>query len=400
LLFTQQPKGEKKVTSSENIMSKIMKLLERAEHEGTPPEEADSCRAKADALMAQHQIDRMDLKPEEKSRVKTDTWEINVGHNDEFRATLLALLETVLRHCGIRINPKYQFGKDANGATDLDRRIYTVVGFPEDMAYAERIWFRVFKEFIGNLRPHWELKDSVEDNAYNLASAGIEWQAMVLMANDAGDERIPVSELEERIDWRTNKRKPVKGNRPLIKGIKMLRDGYKAVCESKGESYDYTRGAKTREAYRTSFARSFNSTIRQRLDDMRAKAKETVSDRDKFALAVVDTKEKVDAEFYRLFPEYDPEVRRRMQQAATDEEIAAFLRMTPEEQAYVIREVQRDDARWARASNRGRASYGRIRENPYGNVESTAWARGRSAAAKVNLRDDGEVKDQSRKGLR
>lgn len=387
------------MTSSENIMSKIMKLLERAEHEGTPPEEAESCRAKADTLMAQHQIDRMDLKPEEKSRIKTDIWEINVGTNDEFRSTLLALLETVLRYCGIRINPKWQFGKDANGATDLDRRLYTIVGFPEDIAYAERIWFRVFKEFIGNLRPHWELKDSIEANAYNLCSAGIEWQQMVLMANDAGDERIPVSEMEPSPDWR-GIRKPVKGNRPLIKGIKMLRDGYKAECERRGESYDYTRGRKTREAYRTSFARSFNSTISQRLQEMRRKAKETVSDQDKFSLAVIDTKEKVDAEFYRLFPEYDPEVRRRMQQAATDEQIAAFLAMSPEEQAYVIREVERDEARWRRASNRNRVSYGRVRENPYDNVESTAWARGRSAAAKVNLRDDGEVKDQSRKGLR
>lgn len=390
----------------DSIMSKIMKLLERANHPSTPEAEAKACEEKADALMAQHQIDRMDLKPEEKAKIIQDAWSIHFGVSGkahEFGSAIESLMRAVLSHCKIKMDPRYSYGTNENGDKDYGVRVFKLVGFPEDIAYAERIWFRVFKEFVFNVNPGWRKDASIEDNAYDLVKASIDWQTMVLMANNAGDDRIPVSELEVLQPY--DKRQiPVKGNRPLIKGINMLRDAYRAECERRGEAYEYNKGDKTRASYRSSFAISFAGTIKRRLDEMRQKAEETVSDRDKYALALVDTEEQVEREFYRLFPEFDPEIRKRQRDAAAAEAVADFLAMSEDEQAYVIDYVSKEEAenekRWQRAAGRARRNYGTIRGRDYGDVQDRAWKAGHQAASSVNLRDDAEVKRETRKGIR
>lgn len=379
------------------VMSRIMKLLERAEHPGTPEAEAQACRDKAEAMMAQHQIDRMDLTPEERSKIICDVWDLNVGgskggYNYEYASQVTSLLLTVLEHCGIRVNRKYEYARSENG-TDFATRRIKVVGFPEDISYAERIWFRVYKEFVGNLAPKWDPKLSLGENAYNFVSAGLEWQDQVKLARTAGDDRIPEPEVDH---WG----KYVPGNRPLVKGIAMIRDAYKAECVKRGEPYAYRKGSQLRVASRNSFAQSFASTIRHRLDEMRAKATETVSDKDKFSLALRDTKEQVDAEFYRLFPEYDPEVRRRMRETEEFEAACRWAALSPEEQAKVLKDQAAEEKRWARRASRARSNYGRVRESNRDKLDRAAWERGRATAQKVNLRDDGEVKDQSRKGIK
>lgn len=379
------------------IMSRIMKLLERAEHPGTPEAEAQACRDKAEAMMAQHQIDRMDLTPEERSKIVCDVWDLNVGgskggYNYEYASQVTSLLLSVLEHCGIRVNRKYEYARTDKG-TDFTTRRIKVVGFPEDISYAERIWFRVYKEFISNLAPKWDPKVSLGENAYNFVTAGLEWQDMVKLARTAGDDRIPEPEVDQ---WG----KFIPGNRPLVKGIALIRDAYKAECAERGVAYAYRKGSQLRVASRNSFAQSFNSTIRHRLDEMREKAAETVSDKDKFALALVDTKEQVDAEFYRLFPEYDPAVRQRMRETEEFEAACRWAALSPEEQQKVLKEQAAEEARWARRASRARANYGRVRTSNRDKLDHAAWERGRATAQKVNLRDDGEVKDQRRKGIK
>lgn len=380
------------------VMNRIMKLLERAEHPGTPAAEAQACREKADAMMAQHQIDRMDLTPEERSKIICDVWDLNVGgskggYNYEYASQVTSLLLTVLEHCGIRVNRKFDYTKREDGSTNWSVRRVKVVGFPEDIGYAERIWFRVYKEFVSNLAPKWDPKVSLGENAYNFVAAGLEWQDMVKLARTAGDERIPEPEVDQ---WG----KYVPGNRPLVKGIAMIRGAYKAECAERGEAYSYRKGSQLRVASRNSFAQSFGSTIRHRLDDMRAKANDVVSDKDKFALALVDTKEQVDAEFYRLFPEYDPAVRQRMRETEEFEAACRWAALSPEEQQKVLKEQKAEEARWQRRSSRARANYGRVRENNRDRLDHAAWERGRKVAGNVNLRDDGEVKDHGRKGIK
>ncbi|QHB37462.1 hypothetical protein SEA_AIKOY__57 [Mycobacterium phage Aikoy] len=363
--------------ADQKIMSRIMKLLERANHPETPEAEANSCSELAEKLMAQHMIDRMDLKPEDKSRVIQDKWEMRVGDaGSEFMYHVIDMLKNVVTHCGIRVHPNAPYLKREDGTVDYQTKVFTLVGFPEDMRFAELIWFRVFMGFVTNINPKWDASKPMEENVYALARAGRSWGDIHEAATKAG-ETLP----------------------DLLKGGgAKLRDMYKKACAAKGEEYYKTR---THDAYRATFVRSYDATIRSRLRLMREAANESVSDADKYALAIRDTKERVDEEFYRLFPEYDPEVIRRMREAEAFEAACRFAALSPEEQRRVVAEAEREQAesekRWrereARAS-RARRNYHNVRERV--TYDSSAWERGRSAANKVNLRNDGQVRDNKK----
>lgn len=374
--------------ANEKIMSRIMKLMERANHPETPTAERESCMDKAEALMAQHMIDRADLKPEAKSSVVQDVWDLQKGDVDsEFYFHVRDLMLMVLKHCGARVHPKESYGKKDDGTTDWGVKQFTVVGFPEDMMYAEQIWFRVFKEFVSNISPRWDPSKSLEDNTYAFIKAGYSWIDTYRVAR-----RIQYSDWPEQ----------------MPNGGPRLRRAYKAALEARGEEFSKTR---TREAYRNTFVRSYSSTIRQRLDEMRAKSKETVGDADKFALALRTTKERVDEEFYRLFPEYDPEMIRRMKAAeelarqeawdALDEETQGAVLYWEAENAAA---VAAQDAAWRRkwegiekAAATKRARYGHVqsggRRETY---DHSAWERGRDVGRKVNLSVDPEMKNRKR----
>lgn len=362
--------------ADQKIMTLVMKLLERAEHPETNAHEAAACRERAEALMAQHMIDRMDLKPEEKSTVVTDLWDLRVGDaGTEFYYHVSELMAMVVRHCGIRVHPKTEYVRDESGrVTDYNTRRFKLVGFPEDMAYAEQIWFRVFRDFVANVNPQWDVSKPLSDNVYAFIKAGFSWIDTYRIAR-----KIQYQEWPEK----------------MPNGGPRLRTAYKEALAERGEGFTKTR---TRDAYRATFVQSYGSTIRRRLDDMREKAKETVSDSDKFALAVRSTKEQVDEEFYRLFPEFDPEIRRKMHEAAEFQAACEFAELPTEVQERVIRaeaERQRkDDEAWARAAKRTRRNYGAIREKA--TYDHSAWERGRDVGNKVNLTVDTEMDNKKR----
>lgn len=367
--------------ADQKIMNRVMALLERAAHPATPPAEAKLCEEKADALMAQHMIDRMDLTVEEKSKIIKTTWDVRINDagsdSYEFYSTIMALLRNVLLHCGIRLNPRVEYAKDEAGKIDWNRKRLILVGFPEDISYAEQIWFTIFKTFIMNVNPQWDLSKSLGENVYDQINAGKTWRVIQDMAYDARPDHYGLAGKF--------------ADAPCKSGGPILNKAYKAVLKERGEENGVTRRNK---AYRASFARSYSATIGERLSVMRAKAKEAVSDSDKFALALRDTKEQVDAEFYRLFPEYDPEVRRRMAEQEAAEAAAEFAKLSPEEQARKLKQQADEEARWARRSRRARSNYGRVRESD--RTDMAAWRRGKSVADAVNLRVDAKVKSNKK----
>ena len=109
--------------------------------------------------------------------------------------------------------------------------------------------------------------------------------------------------------------------------------------------------------------------------------------------------ERVDEEFYRLFPEYDPEVRRKQREAAEFERACSWAALTPEEQARVLRKEAAEKRAWAKAAGRARRNYRTVRADNSTRTDPAAWERGRKAAQSVNLRNDGEVHTPKRKGI-
>lgn len=356
--------------AEQNVITRVMKLMERANHPTTPEHEAILCMEKAESLMAQHKIDQMDLTPEEKSKIVKDTWEVNTGDaGSEFSYHVESLVQTVLKHCNVRIHPRVQYVRNADGfVSNYNMRAYTLIGYPEDIFYAEQIWFNVFEGFVCNVSPKWDVSLLLSENVYHFIKAGYSWI-----------DTYRIGRKTQYSEWPT----------AMPNGAPLLRKAYKEALEKRGEEWSKT---KRREAYRNNFVQSYTSTIRQRLTDLRQKGSETVSDSDKFALALVDTKERVDAEFYRLYPEYDPETIRKEAAEADFLRACEWAALTPEEQAKVLKDDAKAEAAWQRRMRRARANYGRVREAPKDRYDPDAWERGRQVANKVKLSVDAEVK--------
>lgn len=411
---------------TEGIMSKVMKLLERANHPDTPPHEAALAEQLAEKIMAKHMIDRFEAEQLAKKRGETvrrpvqEEWEFHKGAyskgNDdyEFEAQIESLMQTVLAHCNIRINRRGEYRKkvvgedfgDVRYSVDYSTRVFKIVGFPEDIAYAERIWFNVFRTFVSNVNPTWDNSKSIEYNAYNFASAGVSWKQQVLLAEAAGDSRI-------NWPWRyqgEDRNQPFysshmagspidPGNDAWGKGIHQLKRACKKYSVEHEVAYPYAAGSKLRIASRNSFASSYRSTMEQRLVAMRTEAqKDTGVGKEQFALAIRDTAERVEEEFYRLFPEYDPEVQARKRKDEEWARAAIWASLSPEEQRKALREEAAEYDKWERRSARARRNFRSVRDSgrPY---DEAAWDRGRSAANSVNLRDDAEVQKTQRKGI-
>jgi hypothetical protein len=411
----------------EGVMSLVMKLLALANDEGASPHERELAEERAEKLMAQHMIDRF----EAAQRVKhgdtkarspiVDTWEVMMsehksefhGDNYEFDYQIIDMMKYVLEHCNVRVNPDYKYG-----GSSFDARVYTIVGFREDIAYAERIWFNVFKTFVQNVNPQWDKEKSVGFNSYNFACAGLSWQEITLIAEKNGDTRVPFVDRWQmddpsqpfytRYHHRAGKMitkheayDPNKWNYGLGEAIKLLRKETKAYADKQGLPHSYTKGSKLRIASRNSFARSYRATIKERLDVIRQQATkgEDHVDAGKFAVALRDTRERVDEEFYKVFPQYDPDVRRRKREEEEFIRAATWAALSPAEQAKILRDEAREQAKWERERRTTRRRYRALREDPADRYDHAAWSRGKRAAESVNLRADEEVKDQNRKQL-
>jgi|SRR6516165_855306 hypothetical protein len=329
------------MATKDQAIQRVMKLLALAADENATEAERELAAQNAENLMAQHMIDRFndlkDLGSQAKTKPIKDTWTVTLGReNREFNSAVRSLIIAILKHNNIRFYPRLAWGTDENGHTDYDTEVWTIVGYPEDIAYAEAIWFRVFREFVMSVNPSWNASQSLGYNLFHLTRAGLKWNEIWKIAYRNGAD-VP--------DPATNS---YSANSPS-----MLKREVKKYMREAGLG-DYTPHTQRHKAYRSSFAESFAGTISQRLRTMRAAAeKVTVGD---LLPALRSTAKYVDEEFERLFG---------------DE----------------IRKMMAEDAAY-----RAKLPRRRYRIKASDNYDETAWERGNAAAQKVNLRADGEVR--------
>lgn len=323
---------------SEKYIDRINKLLAKAA--GTDNEEERTVYLeKADELMLRHAIERSQLSANPgayaRPTVGSEVWQ-DLDLPYEVGEELRYLLHDILRHCNCRAVSTY--------------RSATVVGFPEDIEYAKALWPIVMIELVRHLYPRWSKEAAFDTNVYNFVKGGYKWQMIYQAAYDQGID----------IKWPDGGR---------------LKRAYHRECKARGE--EPTAHTQKHSAFRKSYAQAFQHTIASRLAEMRRRNEQgaTVDDRDKFALALRDTAEQVDAEFYRMYPQYDPEYLRK-QSAAFQE--AERLRRESMTQA----ERDAEDARAAREYERDRKRYDRLRNKEY---EPNGWAHGTKVAQRVDL---------------
>lgn len=412
--------------NNQSTMTRIMNLLNLAADESATPHERKLAEELAEKLMQKHMIDRMAVErnasTQQKNTIECQDWEIHVdaaGDNSfEYAGIMGSLISAVLTHCGAKVNYNWDYKRREKNpdnkydlGMDTGTRVFKVVGFPEDLTYAERIWFRVYKEFIMSVNPTWQPgRDKLGYNIYHFQRAGYKWNEIWDLAYKnqanmrAGNKTSNPSWAYMTSAGRTREI-PNRYGIDAPKQCPSLKAAVKEYCASIGE--EYKPHTQRHQVYRTSFARSYESEIGRRLLKVRKQAqRDDTVDANEFAVALRDTAERVEEEYYRLFPDQHPDARKARRDKMNFE---AWLKaeklwneLTPDQRFEAIKRLIKEEEaaqkRWEREEEKRKRNFYTIRNDP-NRVDESAWSRGKEAASRVNLRADDEVDEPATKAL-
>lgn len=259
----------------DSILAKVRKLLERADHPGTPQAEADSSRARAEALMLKYRLDEAQAVMKGDSMV-TPVWrdiDLLVA-DEEFASWYYQLGGVVMQHVGAKGVIGYRLTDEGEHVTQLK-----MVGYQSDINYAEMLLTASMIEFGKRLSPRYDPELSDKDNIYNMRQAGM--------------ERKRIAEVVYG-KWTTENEMKAK-NRKVTKA-------FRAACEERGEDADVLLGRGNNvKTYRKSYADGFVSTLHTRLIRMRTGQGEQGT-----GLVLQDRYDRVLEAYYTRFPQYRP----------------------------------------------------------------------------------------------
>lgn len=182
-----------------------------------------------------------------------------------FTDVYMSLASYIAHHCEVRLNANWR--RD-DGVSWYDA---IVVGYEGDTRYAEALFTEARNYFANRMEPAVDrsLPDSM--NVYNLRTAGIER-----------------GRIGQMMGW---------GDKAHVKVTKL----YKEECERRGEPAVMAGKGNSMKTYREAFSSAFPSTLWDRLWRARQAA-----DASGGALVLASRKERVDEEFYRLYPHLRP----------------------------------------------------------------------------------------------
>lgn len=152
------------------VLERVRKLVAIAEHPGTGVEEANAARQMADSLMLKYAIEQAELDASRPApqRAKPGIIDIDLTPDYDLVGYVAQLAASCARTCRCKIR---QYTKWTNEAGYRS----TVYGFESDLRYFEVLYTTLRLHMIGALRPKVDPARSLEDNAYELHKAGLNW---------------------------------------------------------------------------------------------------------------------------------------------------------------------------------------------------------------------------------
>lgn len=260
------------------VLKQVRSLVNLAEHENTPPAEAQLAREKADALMLKYAIDQAQLEAAKPiaDRGKPEFAEFPTASDMDIAAKVGWMMGVVAQHtrCKIRAYTRY----------DQEQRCWmsTVYGYESDLRYFEILYTTLRLHMLGVLRPRPQADLSDDENAYRLHSAGYNWLEIAEMY---GWRKVPPSAVtdlrydgkvsDELYDRFLDGKAEVWHNRNTdeYKTNWQIGSYWKRACQraaaKRGETH--TRiSAGGSSTYRTSAADGYVSRIHRRLRDTQA----------------------------------------------------------------------------------------------------------------------------------
>jgi hypothetical protein len=344
--------------AEEKILSRVQKLLDKANANGVTDAERQLLLDKADELMVKHGIEEAMLmaamSKEERRKPIQDRFHAsdpNAPHWEKFRTVLYYVARLY------RVRSAFHYNGDV-----------TLVGYHEDVEYVKMKFLNVYLHFSKTIDPRWDLSLTIDHNVYNFKVAGRQWQEIRnIMFSATG----------------------------IDKPLHFFKPSYQRHCKLIGE--EPRPHTQRNWAYRESFAESFANRICARIEEL-------TRDRDKQAseagalVAVKDLGIEIDDLFYSLFPQVRPmtedELRaKREQDAAAERQHQEWLEsLSPAERREYDRQQERDRRKAAKADER----YWRQQDKLY---DAEGAGAGRASANNVDLSRSEGVGAQTRKEL-
>lgn len=260
----------------ESMLRKVQALLRQADDPGATPEEAETFREKAEALMYRYRIDEAMLG-------STDTdgagavpeWKTFTvcSRRSEFSGSYRAIFGHVLSHFECRGVFRYE-GDDI---------LCEAVGYRGELRMTEALYTSCMLAFGMKLEPVVDPSLSDQVNAYNLRSAGVEGKRIALML-------WPEAERDPHDGY------PVRALRVKARGL------FKKEAIARGEDPSVLLGkGNSVSAYREDFATAFANEIWHRLARMRSVHGEMNG-----AMVLAGRKEATDEALYERYPKLRP----------------------------------------------------------------------------------------------
>lgn len=255
-------------TATDSMMSKVRALLDLAEHENTPPAEAELARSRAETIMAKYRIEVEDLLA---GKTLTEgvlaptpvPFDINIGRSGPFIQYYSYMWGQVASHVGVRTKGRWSYASgEANWVAEG-------VGFEADVQYAEMLFTAARMAFSERLEPKVDPALSDQENVYRLRSAGI--------------ERIRIADIM----WENT-------DKVFLSRVGRL---YKAECANRGEEPALSGRGVTGAAYREAYAESFSFELGRRLRAARTGGSE---------LNLGNREQVLNEAFYARFPDMRP----------------------------------------------------------------------------------------------
>lgn len=307
------------------IMDRIRLILAKAENPASTPAEQEMCREQAEKLMSQYRLEESELDEGDKARMGIHpvvrVWDIYAA-DSEFSKFYTAMASYVLDHVGAYAVWTHDFRQNTD---NLGRTLWSqfkVYGFESDLAYGELLWNSIRLAFAEKLEPSRDDSLTAEENVFRMRNAGME-RIRIARVMGWGDTGSATSKVTAH---------------------------FKRACAARGEDADVLLGkGNSVKTFRKVYAQSFADEIWSRMWHLR-----TARGQYSTGLVLANRMEAVMELVYRDHPSLRP---------PTAEEIARRAEANKGKKARKVRARKPETVAW----------------NP------AAEARGRSAAASVDL---------------
>lgn len=255
----------------DGLLRKVQALLAQADHPNTSAIEAETFRAKAEALMYKHRLDEAMFAQAQPMGVAPTwrNWPI-CDAASEYERVYRSVSSSIIQHFDCRGVFKQAARTEGYGW----QYVMDACGYDSELRMAEMMWTEFMLAFQTKLEPKVDRSLSDQENAYRLRSAGLEGRRIAEMMYGQNTKALRSK----------------------------VRNMFKREAERRGEDPRQLLGEGPVKGFRKSFADGFEVETWTRLAAMRRAR----GDAPATTMVMADRKTKVDEAFYEKYPTLRP----------------------------------------------------------------------------------------------